>query len=321
MNNIQQYISIFLLAILMVACGKEEEIVTKGGTELEIAIQDQNQQPILAEIEVYLFSNQQAYEQSLVNEEATGYDYTVTSSSEGIALFSNIEPKQYYIYVSYTGAEGIVLNNYFSSKQLESPLIEEAITSIIVKLTPFNIGHIGFWTSENNLANLGINIWVKDELIGELSGVKNSSPSSLNDTQVLPVFYQTSGPVIWQARGKNGCYWSGELTLGKQDTTFVQLTACQAGKITFWAKPSVLTSHQKLTVVVNETEIIGELTSGQDIAPTNCDNPSNSQLVVEKPFGSYHYKVLSETKECVWINTFTINQECSNSVEIVNCEE
>lgn len=305
-----------LLAISFLTTCKSEEVITANGTELEITIQDQDKKTILAEIDVYLFSDVTAYSNSLVNKNPQGYDYKVKSNKEGVALFSKIEAKKYYIYINYTG-RGYTLNNYYSYKELENVLTENATTSIIVKLTPFNVGSIGFWTKENNLSNLSIDIWVKDSLIGTLSGVKNSEPSKLNEQQILPILYQTAGTFVWQAKGKNGCYWAGEINLASKDTSFIELTTCSTGKIAFWTKPTVINTHQKLTVVVNETEIVGEITQGLLVSPTDCTNPTS--LIIEKPMGTYNYKVLSFKGECVWIGTFVIDKSCSESIEIEQC--
>lgn len=312
------YFLLFTLSLLIFSC-KDEEIVTKNGTELEITIQDENKETILDEIDVYLFSNKALYQQSLINEDPQGFDYEIKSNVEGTALFSNIDAKKYYIYINYKG-KNYTLNNFFTYTQLEQELTADAATSIIVKLTPFNVGSIAFWTKETNLANLGIDIWVKDSLIGSLPGVSQNQPNDIADSQVLPIFYQTAGNVIWQAKGKNGCYWSGEINLQDKETKFIELNTCSTGKISFWTNPSVIATHQKLTVVVNETEIIGEITSGLSPAPIDCENSSNAQLIIEKPLGSYNYKVLSTNKECVWIGTFDIDKNCSGNIEIVQCD-
>lgn len=308
-----------MFLILAISCKKKEEIVTENGTELVITIKDEDSEVILDEIDVYLYKSFSDYQSAVYNETPTNYDYTVKSNAFGVATFSGVDAGiQYFIYINYTG-KSYTLNNYFSYNQLPSDLVDNATTSIVVELTPFNVGRVAFWTQETNLQNLDINIWIEDSLIGTLPGVISGSPSTVNEDQTLLVPYQSAGTFVWQAKGDNGCYWSGEVNLVNDETKYIELTQCSTGSVVVWAKENIFSQYNTLSVFVNENDYVSDLTTGLTNAPQSCQESTNSSAVIERPYGTYNYKVTSSSEECVWIGTFTISEQCSGDIELGSC--
>lgn len=311
-----------LLAVLtVIACKKKEEIVYGTGTTLNIEITDENGVSIQDEIQVYLYDDESQYLKDLANEKPVNFIYQTTSSLQGLASFDGVKGDvTYFIYINYDG-KGYQLNNFFSQYTLENPLLENAITSLNIQLEPFNVGKVAFWTNDENLASEGINIYIGDSLIGTLDGVKSSSPNSVDDTDILPIFNQSAGTYEIQAKSESGCFWAQTIEVSNNEFTSMQLTTCETGSVIFWAKPDVAATNGTLSFYINEeNEASNTLTSGRETTPVQCDITATDYLTISKPTGDYSYKVMSSKSECVWVGTFTVEEGCGEIIEISNCQ-
>jgi hypothetical protein len=308
--------SLFLLLVLW-ACKKEEEIIYGQGTTLKIEIKDEAGVVIEDEIEVHLYDNENTYTSDLLAQNPENSIYQTTSTGGGIATFENIEPtKIYYIYINYNG-KPYTLNNFNFYHTLENPLLADAITSLSIELRPFNVGQLAFWTDQTNLNHLGIEIFIEDSLIGSLNGVKTSEPTSVDDSQIVPIIYQTAGTYNWQAKGDNGCYWSGTINLSEDDLLPVELSSCDFGSVMFWSSPSLLSTNGELTVYINEeAQESGEIKEGRSSSPTICDFSASDYLTIERPVGNYTYKITAENTSTVWVGTFAVTNGCGEAIEI-----
>lgn len=311
-----------LLFLTILACKKDEEIVYGQGTTLKIEIKDEEGVLIEDEITVYLYTDENKYLNDLANGNPINSIYQATSAALGVAAFENISASEiYYIYINYEG-KAYTLNNFYGQHTLESPLLADAITSLSIQLKPFNVGSIAFWSTE--FTHGDIEVFIGDSLIGTVNNVSTTAPNDVNDVNVLPVFYQTNGTYTIQAKAENGCFWSQTITVKEKELTAVELTACAAGSVMFWAKPGVLSTNGVLSVFINEEgEQSGQIKNGRSSKPTICDFTATDYLTIERALigdDTYIYKVVSDDSDCVWVGTFKVTKGCGESIELINCK-
>ncbi len=312
-----------LTVLVLLACKKEEELVFGQGTTLKIEIKDEAGVVIKDKVAVHLYTNKSVYLSDLANQSPVNSIYQTVSTTDGTATFEGINGGQvYYIYINYNG-KSYTLNNFYGQHTLETPLLANAITSLSIELKPFNVGRVAFWTGQNNLSHIGIDIFIGDSLIGTINNVSTSVPTDSNDPNVLPVFYQTSGTYTIEAKAKNGCFWTYEITVDKDQFTPVEITSCEAGSVMFWAKPTTLATNGILEVFINE-ELVksGQITTGRASTPTGCSLTANDYLTIERPKGDYTYKVVStgNVSNCVWVGEVSFSNGCGQAIELVNCQ-
>ena len=309
-----------LLLLLVVACVREKEVIIGNGTNLVINIQDEWDAPLNAEVNVFLFESETDYTEALKDTDPSKARYQTTSNPNGVATFENITSGiKYFIYIDYYG-KAYRLNNYYDQKQLESPLLADAITTVTLSLTPFDVGAIAFWTDQKNLSGQGLEVFIGDSLIGNIDSVRNTPPTSIEDTQILPVFYQTAGSYKIQVKASNGCYWSLERDLKENEFLPVKLENCEFGSVTFWGEPNIFETYGELNFSINEEANNGKLSNGRGNAPSNCNFAAIDYLTIGRPVGQYNYKITSSKSDCVWIGNFTVVEGCGEKIEINKCQ-
>jgi hypothetical protein len=309
-----------LTLFIFLSCKKDEEVIFGQGTTLKIEIKDEQGIAIEDEIAVHLYRDYDTYLSDLANQDPTNSIYQTTSTNLGVATFDDIAAGQvYYIYINYLG-KAYQLNNFYFQFVLENPILSDAVTSIVIDLKPFNVGQIAFWTDQENLVSTGIEIFIGDSLIGSLDGVRNTVPTSIEDAQILPIFYQTTGSYTIQAKAANGCYWSQTIVVADDELLPFKLLQCNFGSVMFWAKPAVITTNGTLIFEISEEEnTLESLTGSRTTEPLACDKNASDYLTIERPSGTYTYKATSAQSNCVWVGTFTVIEGCGEVIEITNC--
>ena len=312
-----------LTFIVLLSSKKDEELIYGQGTTLKIEIKDEKGVIIEDEIIVYLYTDENIYLNDLANKKPINSVYQTTSAALGLAVFENIGASEiYYIYINYEG-KAYTLNNFYGQHTLENPLLADATTSLSIKLEPFEVGKVAFWSTD--LINGEIEVFIGDSLIGTVNSASTNPPTDINDKNALPVFYQTNGTYTIQAKAKNGCFWSQTITVTEDNLTNVELSPCAAGSVMFWATPNVLATNEQLIVYINEeVNESGKLVNGRNSPPTTCDFTASDYLTIERPVldqaDSYVYKVTSKNSGCVWVGTFEVTKGCGKSIELTNCQ-
>lgn len=311
----KKLINIFSLIIAIGALyscssNKKEEVAAK--TILKIQVYDNEDALFLEDEEAYLFSDEEAYLSSLANKQPFGYDFE-TIIEGGLATFGNVNPDvRYYIYIHHEkGDYGI--NNFFENNRLRNGLLIGTTTTVKVKLLPFNVGRLAFWTKSSNEFQLGIEVVFDNESIGSVAIGKAAVPTSVNDPNVLPIFYQEVGDYNWYAKGANGCYWEGSVSVAEETFYPIELESCSMSKVVFTGG-SLLSNYTSIEVILGQNDVLGTLTSASAQV-----GACGTGLEVARAKGTYHYQVLYDDV-CVEIGELILAEDCQK-VQLKGCDE
>lgn len=316
----KRFLYILSAFILFIGCNPEEE--EPPVTSLEVRILDEEGNSINDEIEVYLFNDLNAFNNSVTSELASGFVYSTKSSSSGIALLEGLDADEtYYVYIYYEG-KGFPLNNYFSQFLIKNTLQVDKKTVVQIKLTPYNVANIGFYSlSTLNLSGDPIKIYFGDQTttIGELTDIAASEPTSVDDLGVVKVLYQNPGLYNWSATGANGCNWQGQVDVatskGTQAFIPVELKACNNGVYAFWSSQTNLdAAGGEILVVLDNVDTVGYITESSSSVPNTCND--DGVLLISRPKNkTYSYHAYSKNKSCSWQGSFNISSEVCETVD------
>jgi len=287
-------------------------------TDLELYVVDIDSVNISSG-KAYLFSSNEDYLSAITTGDFSSALDSVKLEN-GKAVFSNLnETTSYYVLVS-TVQNGVEMNNYFSNYHIKNALTKDAITKILVKLTPYNVANLYFWTDIANAENLNISFEFDDQEVRTITKIRTSAPTSTDTANAIGILYQTSGTYKWKASGSNGCYWEGELTfdaLKNKNDVVVKLEDCKNGSVVFWSN----ISNNPLTISIegdaSKTKV---LNTTRSVAPTSCSDLNAVSFTL--PLGNYIYKASDKNNSCFWEGKFSVSASgCSTPtvIEIKNC--
>lgn len=313
-------ISLFV-GLLFTACKKTE--LDDQTTTLIIKVND-DLGNVLAknDVAVYLFDDSTAFRLAWQNDNPS-QNIASTVLNAGQTTFDNLDPdKNYWVYIDYTNESGARINNFFTQNTLKNLLEDGAITTVSIQLTPYETGHIAFYSTElSNQDDLSINVFVDGNSIsGELTGLAFREPESINEPNVLKFLYQSPGVHTYYAVGNNGCVWQGVFTIesGSNNFTKINLSACNYGYIDFWVDDSNFPSYGNVSVILNDNDDVGTITSSRSSVPSNCEKVD--VLQVARPPGKYVVHAYATNQQCVWVQEIEIKEGCQNSpIEFKDC--
>lgn len=296
---------LFIVAMIS-SCSSKTKEETPVKTILKINIYDDNNVVLWEDEVVYLFSDEAAYLSSLEKKSPIGFDYETTSSG-GIAVFEDVNfGVKYYIYISHE-KEDYAINNFFENKRLRNGLLEGTTTTINVKLLPFNVGRLAFWSKSTNDFQFDIQVVFDGESIGNVNVGKSTTPTSVNDANVLPIFYQEAGDYSWYAKGANGCYWEGSLSVKEETFYPIELAECSMGKIVFEAG-NLLGTYSEIKIILGQNDDLGSLTSTNSI-----QGACGKGLEVARALGEYNYQAVYDDA-CVEFGRVSIAEDCQKVI-------
>lgn len=309
-----------LFIVTVFSCKKTE--IEEQKTTLIIKVEDDFGNAIATnDVPIYLFDDSTSFRSAWQSEDVTqniGSQILVSSQ----ATFEDLDPnKNYWVYIDYKKDSQARVNNFFTQNTLKNLLEDGAITTVLIKLTPYETGHVAFYSTEvANQDDLDIAVFVDGNSIGTLSTLTSDAPTSLDDPNVITYLYQEPGTHTYLAIGNNGCVWQGtfEVEAGTNEFTKVNLTGCNFGYINFWMTDASFASYGDITVVFNDDDQVGDLVVSRNTSPSNCDK--NNVLQVARPPGEYTIHGYSTNQQCVWVIPVTINEGCNNSpIEFSGC--
>ncbi len=313
-----------LLAIFLGFFACKETLVDPTDTALSVEVKDDLGQTLSEnDIEVYLFMDSLSYMQSVVNKLPSGYVAKATTSN-GVAKFTGLNSTTlYWVYIDYQG-KGYTLNNYFAQNKLYNYLPSEATTFVTIQLEAFNIGHLSFWSADQNIQQEGIEVFFQDEQNSRgIIEVATSKPSEPNQPNTVSVLYQNAGDYTWYAKGDKGCVWQGQVTIpeGQQYFEAIELEACEQGRAGFWIMNDALSqAGGQVLVILNNADTLGVIGQGRSNSPANCAD--NGVLSIMRPKGSKAiYKAYSKDKKCVWMGDVTFSQLTCGSAQLIELEK
>ena len=254
------------LSVVFTACKKTE--LEEQSTTLIVKVKDDLGNELLKnDVPVYLFDDSTAFRLAWQNENPS-QNIASTVLNSGQVTFDNLDSdKNYWVYIDYKNDLGARINNFFTQNTLKNLLDDGAITTVSIQLTPYESGHIAFYSTElSNQDDLKINVFVDGNSIsGELTGLALREPVTINEPNVLKFLYQSPGVHTYYAVGNNGCVWQGTfmVTSGSKNFTKINLTACNYGYINFWVNDTNFPNYGDVRVEFNDNDEVGTITSSR----------------------------------------------------------
>lgn len=302
--------------VLFATCKKTDPPVYS--TDLQLFVVDLDSADVSSG-KAYLFASNEDYLNAVTNGDF-GKALDSLSFNDGKATFSNLnETTSYYVLVT-TVKNGVEMNNYFSNYHIKNELTKDAITKVLVKLTPYNVANMFFWADAGNAENLDILFEFDDQEARTITTIRTTAPSSTDSVGSVGILFQKSGTYKWKASGSNGCYWEGEVTfdaLKSKNDVVVKLEDCKNGRVLFWSK---MNNNPVTITIEGDNGSAKSLSTSRTTAPTTCTDIN--AISYSLPLGNYVYKATDKNNACFWEGKFSINTSgCSSPVviEIVDC--
>jgi hypothetical protein len=325
-NKVQSVILFLLLGVVLITCNKKKEgscVHPDDKAALYIIIVDNNGQKIGKAL-ITLFDTYENYQKATASKNNPIYAQdSIRSVGGGSEVFMYADPYK----------EHWILATYYDSTQ-QKFLSSELTTSKINKLqscSDYHIqinleavgGTVAFWTSAS--LNLPIKIQF-NKVIDSLQGFTSVAPTD-PITPGAPgelLFPVKAGTYEYQASSKDGCAWTGQVTVKDGQFVTVELQPCARALVAFYfsSASAIPTNKQSIDVYVdNDPTPVGTLTVPAGTPTTSCSGFPNVLYVYLEPGVSHVYKAVSTVGSngvpCFWSgNTPVLNTSCSANTPI-----
>ncbi len=315
----RSFINISLVFITLVFIGscKPEVDLNTFTTDLKIIVRDQDG-ALATGVNVILFDNEAQYQANAPTNSAAGSIATGVTDGNGEITFANLSHESsYWIHIYFIDGMGFQQSNLSGQYALLNALTEGSVTTVEIDLSQDGVGEVALWTDGSNTNNLGIEFFIEDQSQGTLNATRGSDPTPSDNANSLVSGSFIAGTYPWYAKGQNGCVWQGEVTIVEDTLIPIYLSECNSGSVTFWSQAD-LTAEGSISIVIDQDNPIGTLTTTIGAAPTACFEPGT--VSTSLPEGTHLYHAVSASGNCLWTNSFTITEDDCTIIELMDCE-
>ena len=298
---------LFFYVLLLLGCAKESNEF-RPISEINLYVYDERMQKVNGG-SIAFFEQLSDYEYAIETRELIKANKVFYCNEKGEAKFELEPDKNYFMLVSHFDLERNIRLSNVGVSDLIKPL--QSRTKIYIKLVikPEN-GNIVFYSKDKNKIPLEISI--KDLSLNKTDNYilnntykLQTSPTVLSDN-ILKIQYNT-GKYLYNAKSEDGCVWIGETSVSNGKTTFIELSSCETGKVSFYTS-IVNDTLLPLKISINKGEIIGEIKSTAE--NISCDDINTNSFSSILKHGKYTYLITSASGRCIWTDTFIIDQPC-----------
>jgi hypothetical protein len=316
----------FLLGVLLVTCNKKKEGACPNNTEeasLLIKVVDNNGNQIDS-ARITIFDSYQQYQKATVSKNNPKYalDSIYSKSNNEVTLLADPYIEHWILVTFNDTAQQKFLSSELTMSKVEK-LQSCSDYHITIKLEPLG-ANVAFYTTSG--INLPIYVQfnnVLDSLIDSTS-VTPTDPATPGSPKEL-VFPVKAGTYQYQAFSKDGCTWTGQVTVTDGQFTTIHLVPCQRAVLAFYYNASSAIPTAKQTgidiFIDNNPTPVGTL-NGPYAGPTlttSCPPAANNVLYIYlEPGVSHSYKAVSQPgangTPCIWSSgTPVLTPDCNNT--------
>ena len=293
-------ISICLLLFLLVfiqGC-KSDKNEIQPNTTFKINFIDKNNKPI-KNVTIFLFENKSDYSQSLWDLKGNGAK-SFFSSSGNLTLNELVQGTfwvQCFATDTTDSSRPLRLNNNLGGFTINNNYTEAKNVELEILLQPSS-GQVVFYTS--SLSTLGfIQITINNkQLQGLLTASSLTAPSLDAKDGSVYTFSLPNNSFTYFAKSTDNCTWTGKVTIGSENITYVKLSPCRLGAVTFIGESGT-------------NVFVGEDTEPGGIIP------ASGNLVLQLPEG-VTYTWFAKNSTCAWSGTVLVNNNPTVTLPICN---
>jgi hypothetical protein len=299
-KNLFKGLLIFSVLLFWSCSNEVPEEVAKPVTLNLTIIDGTNNDAVVAGADVYLFDNAGSFDQSSAQNKGIGFIDNAKTDNEGKVILNVEQDKNYYVFVQSI-SNGIVLTNEESNI---GNLPKNLSVSLKIRLKATN-GTFQFYSldpsvsSDNiNVSVIGISLPTRKRI--DVSQSVVSIPSGVVNEDTLVARY---GTYKYQAQNAKGCVWTDIITIKRGEFKAIELKSCERGSVEFDISN---TSASSLNISIDGINL-GNLISVKRF---------------DLDFGTHTYYISggTGTTQCVWTNTFTIDNAQRNiSIDLDRC--
>lgn len=316
----------FLLGLLLITCNKKKEGPCINNTEeasLFIKVVDNNGIQI-DNARITIFDSYEQYQKATASKNNPIYalDSVYSISNASVTLLADPYTEHWIL---------VTFNDTIQQKFLSSELTMSKVDKLqscsdyhfTIALQPLG-GNVGFWTASN--INLPIYVQFDNKLDSLLdsTSVQPVDPANPGSPKEL-VFPVKAGTYQYQAFSKDGCTWTGQVTVTDGQFVTVHLVPCQRAVLAFYYNASSGIPAAKQTgiqlFIDNNPTPVGTL-NGPYAGPSltnSCPPIANNVLYIYlDPGVSHSYKAVSQpgsnATPCIWSSgTPVLTPDCNNT--------
>jgi hypothetical protein len=326
-NKIQSVILFLLLGVLLITCNKKKEgscVHPNDEAALYITVVDNNGVKIGKAL-ITLFNSYQNFQSAVASKNNPKYAIDSIRSVSGSEVFLYADPYvEHWILVTYYDS---VQQKFLSSELTISQIDKlQSCSDYHIQINLEIVGgNVAFWTSSG--INLPIVVQfnnVTDTLLDStgVQPVNSITPGAPKELQ-FPV---KAGTYEYQASSKNGCAWTGQVTVKDGQFVTVKLEPCVRAVLAFYftSFSTIPANKQNISVYIdNNPTPAGIITTpfAGSILSTSCPTVSNVLYVYIEPGVTHTYKAVSTAGSngvpCFWSgNTSVLSTSCSMNAPI-----